>query len=149
MVSFGGVVALIFAVLFAVLVAFLVLVLVKLGQVLSETTRLIAGITDRTVPLLSEATTSIVHVNTNLERVDVITANVQTVSTNASALSSVFAATLGGPLVKVAAFSYGVRRALGDRQRADVAKRVKSEMKAERKAARAGRRPGRGSSEVA
>ena len=148
MVSFGGVVALIFAVLFAVLVAFLVLVLVKLGQVLSETTRLISNITDRTVPLLSEATTSIVHVNTNLERVDVITANVQTVTTNASALSSVFAATLGGPLVKVAAFSYGVRRALSERERADVTKRVKSEMKAERKRTRTEKRSGR-SSEVA
>jgi uncharacterized protein YoxC len=142
MVSFGGVVALIFAVIFAVLVAFLVLVLVKLGQVLTETSRLIAGITDRTVPLLSEATTSIVHVNSNLERVDVITSNVQTVTTNASALSSVFAATLGGPLVKVAAFSYGVRRALGEREKADVAKRVKAEMKHERKAKRTARRSG-------
>ncbi|MDX6285396.1 MAG: hypothetical protein QOG53_881 [Frankiales bacterium] len=148
MVSFGGVVALIFAVIFAVLVAFLVLVLVKLGQVLTETTRLIAGITDRTVPLLSEATTSIVHVNTNLERVDVITANVQTVTTNASALSSVFAATLGGPLVKVAAFSYGVRRALGEREKADVTKRVKTEMKNERKAARAAKRSSRHSQDV-
>jgi uncharacterized protein YoxC len=137
MVSLGGVVALIFAVLFAVLVAFLVLVLVKLGQVLNETTRLISNVTDQTVPLLSEATTSIVHVNSNLERVDVITANVQTVTTNASALSAVFAATLGGPLVKVAAFSYGVRRALSERDRADVTKRVKSEMKSERKRARA------------
>lgn len=142
MVSFGGVVALVFAVIFAVLVAFLVLVLVKLGQVLSETSKLIAGITDRTVPLLSEATTSIVHVNTNLERVDVITANVQTVTTNASALSSVFAATLGGPLVKVAAFSYGVRRALGDRQKHDIEKRVRSEMKAERRRSRSSRRGG-------
>jgi predicted PurR-regulated permease PerM len=142
MVSFGGVVALIFAVLFAVLVAFLVLVLVKLGEVLTETSRLIAGITDRTVPLLSEATTSIVHVNSNLERVDVITSNVQTVTTNASALSSVFAATLGGPLVKVAAFSYGVRRALGEREKADVEKRVKAEMKNERKAKRAARHSG-------
>ena len=140
MVSFGGVVALIFAVLFGVLVAFLVLVLVKLGQVLTETARLVAGITDRTVPLLSEATTSIVHVNTNLERVDVITANVQTVSSNASALSSIVAATVGGPLVKVAAFSYGVRRALRDHDRRDVEKRVRSEMKAERRAAKARRR---------
>jgi uncharacterized protein YoxC len=148
MVSFGGVVALIFAILFAVLVAFLVLVLVKLGQVLSETTRLIANITDQTVPLLSEATTSIVHVNSNLERVDVITTNVATVTSNASALSSVFAATLGGPLVKVAAFSYGVRRALSEREREDVAKRVKSEMKAERKQARSEKRARR-SGEVA
>jgi uncharacterized protein YoxC len=142
MVSFGGVVALIFAVLFGVLVAFLVLVLVRLGQVLTETARLVAGITDRTVPLLTEATTSIVHVNTNLERVDVITENVQTVTTNASALSSVVAATVGGPLVKVAAFSYGVRRALRD-----VEKRVRTEMKSERRAARA-RRRGSSSDEV-
>ena len=148
MVSFGGVVALIFAVIFAVLVAFLILVLVKLGQVLTETTRLIAGITDRTVPLLSEATTSIVHVNTNLERVDVITANVQTVTSNASALSSVFAATLGGPLVKIAAFSYGVRRALGEREKSDIAKRVKVEMKNERKAARASKRSARRSQDI-
>jgi uncharacterized protein YoxC len=142
MVSFGGVVALIFAVLFGVLVAFTALVLVKLGQVLSETARLVAGITDRTVPLLSEATTSIVHVNTNLERVDVITENVQTVTTNASALSSIVAATVGGPLVKVAAFSYGVRRALRDSDKRDVERRVKSEMKAERRSARSRRRGG-------
>ena len=140
MVSFGGVVALIFAMLFAVLVAFTAFVLVKLGQVLNETARLVAGITDRTVPLLSEATTSIVHVNTNLERVDVIAENVQTVTTNASALSSIVAATVGGPLVKVAAFSYGVRRALRDTERRDLEKRVKSEMKAERRSARARRR---------
>src|SRR3954449_3674608 len=140
MVSFGGVVALIFAILFAVLVAFTALVLIKLGQVLNEVSRLVAGITDQTVPLLSEATTSIVHVNTNLERVDVITENVQTVSTNASALSSIVAATVGGPLVKVAAFSYGVRRALRAQDRRDVEKRVRSDMKTERRAARARRR---------
>jgi uncharacterized protein YoxC len=140
MVSFGGVVALVFAIIFAVLVAFMALVLVRLGQVLNEVSRLVAGITDQTVPLLSEATTSIVHVNTNLERVDVITENVQTVSTNASALSSIVAATVGGPLVKVAAFSYGVRRALRENDRRDVTKRVRSEMKAERRAAKAQRR---------
>ena len=57
MVSFGGVVALIFAVLFAVLVAFMILVLIKLSQVLNETTRLVGSMTDETVPLLHEATT--------------------------------------------------------------------------------------------
>ena len=134
MVSFGGVVALIFAVLFAVLVAFMILVLVKLSQVLNETTRLVGSMTDETVPLLQEATTSLVHVNTNLERVDAITTNVQTVTTNASALSSVFAATLGGPMVRVAAFSYGVRRALRSRQRIDIERAVRHEMRAQRRA---------------
>jgi len=49
-----------------------------------------------------------------------------------------FAATVGSPVIKVAAFTYGVRRAMGDRRHADVEKRVKSEMKADRKAARRG-----------
>jgi hypothetical protein len=78
-----------------------------------------------------------VHVNVELERVDAITANVQTISSNVSALSSVFAATLGSPVIKVAAFSYGVRRAINDRHEADVRKRVKHEMKAEKKARKA------------
>lgn len=36
--------------------------------------------------------------------------------------------------MKAAAFTYGVRRALGEQQRKDVSRRVKEEMKAERKA---------------
>jgi hypothetical protein len=47
--------------------------------------------------------------------VDAITSNVQQVTTNVSALTSLFAATLGSPLVKVAAFSYGVRQAMSGR----------------------------------
>ena len=38
-------------------------------------------------------------------------------STNVNALTSLFAATLGGPLIKVAAFSFGVRMAVGSRRR--------------------------------
>ena len=40
------------------------------------------------------------------------TTNVSAMTTNASALTSLFAATLGSPVVKVAAFTYGVRSAL-------------------------------------
>lgn len=54
--------------------------------------------------------------NEQLERVDEITANVQDAAANANALSSTVAATLGGPLVKVAAFSYGVRKAVAKQQ---------------------------------
>ena len=46
---------------------------------------------------------------------DAITSNVQAATTNVSALTALLAATLGGPVVKVAAFSYGVRSALADR----------------------------------
>jgi uncharacterized protein YoxC len=134
--SGGEVAGLIVAVFWAVLVCFIGYVLIKLGNVVGEAGKLVSGITDETVPLLTEVRTSVIHVNSELERVDAITANMQSVTTNVSALTSVFAATLGSPVIKVAAFSYGVRRALTDRQEADVRKRVKADMKAEKKAAR-------------
>jgi hypothetical protein len=76
--------------------------------------------------------------NAQLAKVDTITDNATTVTTNAAALASLFAATAGGPLVKAAAFTYGVRRALGESHRKDVSRRVKEEMKAERKARKRG-----------
>jgi uncharacterized protein YoxC len=132
-IDFGDVVGLIFAIAFVVLVLFLGLVLVKLGKVLTETQKLVAGITDKTVPLLGEVTGTVTHVNEELVRVDAITANVQSMTGNVSALTSLFAATLGSPIVKVAAFSYGVRRAAGKKQHAEVEKRIKAEMKASKK----------------
>ena len=74
-----------------------------------------AGITDELIPTLQGVTVSVDHVNDQLVRVDAITGNVESVTTNVSGLTSVFAATLGGPAIKVAAFSYGVRKALGGR----------------------------------
>jgi uncharacterized protein YoxC len=140
--SGGEVAGLIVAVFWAVLVCFIAFVLVKLGKVVGETGKLVSGVTDQTVPLLGEVTTSVTHVNLELERVDAITANVQSITTNASALSGVFAATLGSPVIKVAAFSYGVRRAMNERHEADVKKRVKQEIKAEKKAKKAPKKSG-------
>ncbi len=133
MLTAGQVAGLIVAFAFAVLVMFLGMVLIKLGQVLNETQRLVAGITDKTVPLLGEVTGTVTHVNQELVRVDAITANVQSMTGNVSALTSLFAATLGSPVIKVAAFSYGVRRAATKRQQNEIEKRVKSELKANRR----------------
>ena len=94
---------------------------------------MLVGVTDKTVPLLGEVTETVVHVNLELERVDAITENVQTVTTNVAGLTSLFAATLGSPLVKVAAFSYGVRRAAGRKRKDEFEDRVKAEMKADKK----------------
>ncbi len=135
MVDVGDVVGLIFAIAFAVLVLALCFLLVRLTKVIDELKRLVEGVTDKTVPLLGEVTGTVSHVNDELVRVDAITANVQSITGNISALTSLFAATLGGPVVKVAAFSYGVRRAAGKRHSADLEKRVKAELKAEKKAA--------------
>ena len=68
--------------------------------------------------MFDEANTTLTHVNTQLERVDGITANARAVTGNVSALTSLFTATLGGPLVKAAALSYGVSKAVKARRKA-------------------------------
>ena len=132
--SAGAVVGLVFAIFFAIGVIFLCFVLIRVAEVLRETTKLVSGITQETVPLLGEITATVLTTNQQLAKVDTITDNVSNISTNASALASTFSATVGGPMIKAAAFSYGVRSALGDRRRAGVEKKVKAELKAARRA---------------
>lgn len=104
---------------FVLLVIFLAVPLLKLGRTLDETTLAIRKAHQGAVPLLDGAATTVNQVNSNLVRVEGITANAQSLSSNAAALASLFATTLGGPVVKVAAFSYGVRKATAARRRSD------------------------------
>ncbi|MFJ8567271.1 DUF948 domain-containing protein [Streptomyces sp. NPDC093514] len=101
------------AVFWAILISFLAVALVRLAQVLKAATKLVADVTDQAVPLLADASTTVRSARTQLDRVDAIASDVQEVTSNASALSSTVATAFGGPLVKVAAFGYGVRKALG------------------------------------
>ncbi|MDV6013301.1 DUF948 domain-containing protein [Haloechinothrix sp. LS1_15] len=101
---------------FVLLVVLLAIPLIKLGRTLDEATVAIRKAHENSDPLLHGANDTITHVNTQLERVDGVTANVQQVSSNATALSSVFTATLGSPLVKVAALSYGITKAIRARR---------------------------------
>ncbi|KUJ64793.1 hypothetical protein ACZ90_56160 [Streptomyces albus subsp. albus] len=111
--SGGEVAGILVAVFWAILVSFLALALVRLAQTLKAATQLVADVTEQAVPLLSEASATVRSANTQLARVDSIAADVQEVTANASALSSTVSSAFGGPLVKVAAFGYGVRRAIG------------------------------------
>lgn len=131
--SVGDIAGLIAAIAFVLLVGLLAIPLLKVGKLLDEARRLVRNVTDETVPLINGVTETVGHTNDQLERVDAITANVQQMTTNISALTSLFAATLGSPVVKVAAFSYGVRRAMAERRQGDVEKRVKEQIKAEKK----------------
>ena len=112
-VSGGEVAGILVAVFWAILVSFLAVVLVRLAQTLRATTKLVADVTEQAVPLLADASATVRSAQTQLDRVDAIASDVQEVTSNASALSSTVASTFGGPLVKVAAFGYGVRKALG------------------------------------
>ena len=93
------------------LVLLLAIPLLKLGRTLDETTLTIRQAREEATPILTQAQTTVAHVNSNLERVEDISGNAANVSSNVAALTSVVAATLGSPLIKIAAFSYGVRSA--------------------------------------
>lgn len=108
----GEVAGILVAVFWAILVSFLAVVLVRLAQTLRATTKLVAEVTEQAVPLLADASVTVRAAQTQLDRVDAIASDVQEVTSNASALSTTVASTFGGPLVKVAAFGYGVRRAM-------------------------------------
>ncbi len=108
----GQIAGLIAAVVFAVLVGVLALPLVKLGRTFDSATRALNQMTDHTLPVIDEAAKAIASGNVQLDKVDAVTTAAADMSQNLAALTALFAATVGGPMIKVAAFSHGVRRAL-------------------------------------
>lgn len=112
MVSIGDVAGLIAAVAFVALVGFLARPLLRLADVLDETRASVKEITDHALPVLDETAKVVASSATQMDKVDTVTTAAAQVSENVSALTSLVTATVGAPLLKVAAFSYGVRRAL-------------------------------------
>ncbi len=110
--SLGDIAGLLAALAFAYLVFRLGSVIGKAGRVIDETRVSLRTTTDNVQPTLQGLTETVSLTNDQLTRVDGITTSVSAMTTNASALTSLFAATLGSPLVKVAAFSFGVRAAI-------------------------------------
>ena len=118
-VTLGGIAGLIAALAFTYLVVRLGGLLGKAGQILDETTVSLRTTSDNVQPTLKGLTDTVSLTNDQLTRVDSITSSVTTMTTNASALTSLTAATIGTPLIKVAAFSYGVRTAVRGLSRKD------------------------------
>lgn len=114
----GDIAGLVAAGIFAVLVGLLAVPLIKLGRVFDETSAAIRELSDNVTPLLEEATTTVSETNKQLARVDAITSSVEEATSNVSSLVALFAATVGGPLIKIAGFSAGVRAAITGLRRA-------------------------------
>lgn len=112
MLTGGQLAGLIVAVFWAVLVAFIALTLLKLSRLLGEAGKVVREIGDQAAPLLDDMTRTVRRANEQLGRTDVITKQVAGVTQNVSAVTTVMTSVVGGPLVKAAAFSYGVRKAL-------------------------------------
>jgi uncharacterized protein YoxC len=135
-VSGGEIAALIAAGAFVLLVLLLAYPLLKLGRTLDEATLAIRKTHDGVSPLLGQAQDTMTQVNSQLGHVGGIAKNVDSMTTNVSALTSVVSSTLGSPLIKVAAFTYGVRKTVNDRRDAQLLREAKSKHRAARRAAK-------------
>ena len=108
--SGGTIAAIIAAGAFVLLVLFLAYPLLKLGRTLDEATLAIRAAREGATPLLSEAHDTVTQVNSQLDHLEGISKNVNSMTTNVSALTSIVSSTLGSPLIKAAAFSSEERR---------------------------------------
>jgi uncharacterized protein YoxC len=146
----GQIAALIAAGAFLMLVVVLAVPILRLRHTVDAATRAINDLNDRTAPILGNANTTIQNVNTalaqtqttldgvnlQLAKVDTITGHAQNVSANVANLATVVSAAAANPLVKVAAFGYGVRKAAAARRHASQEKDVRETLKQQRRAAK-------------
>ncbi|GAA4686415.1 DUF948 domain-containing protein [Phytohabitans rumicis] len=149
--------ALVAAGAFLMLVLVLAVPILRLRHTVDAATRAINDLNDRTAPLLGNVNSTVegvnvalgqVHttldgVNVQLAKLDTMTGHAQSVTANVANLTTVVSAAAANPLVKVAAFGYGVRRATAARRHADEEREVRASLKQQRKSARAARKSGR------
>jgi hypothetical protein len=145
-VSAAQLAALIAAGFFAAGVCALVFVLLRLAGLISRANRVLTDYSDRASALIEQAQAAVSRTNEQLARTDSITASMDEVTANMAELSGHVSALtglargisagLGTPLLRVAAFAFGVRRAVSLRRAPGVAAVRNQEVLASREAAR-------------
>ncbi|MGA5302154.1 DUF948 domain-containing protein [Nucisporomicrobium flavum] len=149
----GEIAGLIAAGAFLMLVLVLAVPILKMRHTVDAATRAINDLTDRTGPLLGNVTETVDSVNTalgqvqvsldgvnvQLAKIDTMTEHAQNVTANVANLVTVVSAAAANPLVKVASFGYGVRKAAAARRHAEEERDVRASLKQRRRAARASR----------
>ncbi|AGL19458.1 DUF948 domain-containing protein [Actinoplanes sp. N902-109] len=147
----GEIAGLIAAGAFLMLVFVLAVPILRLRRTVDAATQAINDLNDRTGPLLAEVTGTVQNVNVVLQqsqvtldgvnvqlaKVDNITEHAQNVSANVANLATVVSAAAANPLVKVASFGYGLRKAAAARRHAEDEREVRATLKRRRKATRA------------
>lgn len=114
--SVGDLAGLIAAIAFVLLVGVLAIPLFKLGRVLDQAANSLKDVTDHTMPIIDEAAATVVSARGQLDKVDVMTTAAAETTQNVSAVTSLVAATVGAPLIKIASFSLAVRGLFGKKK---------------------------------
>ena len=151
--DFGEVAALIAAIAFAMLVLILTLPILRLRHTVDAATKAINDLNAQAAPLLTNVTATVDNVNTalgqvqvsldgvnvQLAKIDTMTSHAQNVTANVANLATVVSAAAANPLVKVASFGYGLRKAASARRHAEEERDVRATLKQQRKSRRAAR----------
>ncbi|WP_147137345.1 DUF948 domain-containing protein [Stackebrandtia albiflava] len=147
----GNVVGLVFAAAFLILaLALSYLLVTKLSTLLKRTTKTIENVDARASVMLDNINVTVEHVNTalvkshltldevngQLVKVDTMTEHAQQVTGNVANVSTLVAAAATNPLVKVAAFGFGVRRAAAKRRRETEEAEIRQTLKTSRRRGR-------------
>ena len=147
----GEIAGLIAAGAFLMLVLVLAVPILKLGRTVDAATRAINDLNDRTGPLLGNINETVENVNTavgqvqisldgvnvQLAKVDTMTTHAQNVTASVANLTTIVSAAAANPLIKVASFGYGLRKAAAARRRAEDEREVRDILRRRRKATRA------------
>ena len=108
----GEIALIVVAVAIVIFAIFGIITMLKVGRTMDVAREAIAATQQDSRPVLRKADTALGLVNTNLSNLTGVTGAAKAISSNASGLVSLVTATLGGPVVRAASFTYGVRRAL-------------------------------------
>lgn len=131
--SGAAIAALIAAIAFVLLVLLLAIPLLKLGRTLDEATLAVRKTHEGAAPILGEAHDTVSQLNAQLVHIEGIAKNVNSMTTNIAAMTAVVSSTLGSPMIKAAAFTYGVRKTVSTRRDADAVKAARRKVRADRR----------------
>jgi uncharacterized protein YoxC len=107
--SGGGIAAIIAASAFAIIAIAVAYAVFRFSKVLDEASAAIKNVTTETVPLLEEVTTTVELTNRQLERVDNLTRNVESMANKLS--SSADSILSKGSAAKLAGVAWGIAKA--------------------------------------
>ena len=144
----GEIAGLIAAGAFLMLVLVLAVPILKLGRTVDAATRAINDLNDRTGPLLGNVNETVTNmnsalgqvqvsldgVNVQLAKVDTMTSHAQNVTASVANLATIVSAAAANPLIKVASFGYGLRKAAAARRHAEDERDVRAALKQHRRA---------------
>lgn len=101
------------AIAIAVLTVFICIVAFQLSRTLGSLNHLIKDIDEEVTPMIAKLQVTVDEVNSELERVDEIVESAQNLSRKVDTTTKVAQEIIASPLIKLAALSAGIKKAVG------------------------------------